>query len=355
MSTRTRRSGLSAQQANPKGSSAVAEPVAVKPERMQAGADPEGAGPAGTPETVNRLICEGVSCTEECTLAESSATAATAPEVRRERERGRQASVMMPADERCRADRDPMTPEMMTVEQASDVESVAAGVAHDLINLLFSLDCDINTLAALPLPPEGAECVKSLRAITAHIRDLACGLRTLTHDPGRSSAHPETRLADWWPVVSSLLSALVRRGVVLESHLSAGLPPVQIEPHHLTQVVLNLVRNAVDAIRETSGANASGARVQGLVAISARGVRGGHAVRLTVTDNGAGMSREVLARVCEPYFTTKTEQGGTGLGVPMVRRLVAQAGGRLDFSSAPGAGTTVSIELPAACPNCRSR
>ncbi|MGH7440904.1 MAG: ATP-binding protein, partial [Polyangiaceae bacterium] len=71
---------------------------------------------------------------------------------------------------------------------------------------------------------------------------------------------------------------------------------------------------------------------------------------LTVRDEGAGMTPEVIDRIRKPYFTTK--EGGTGLGVAVARGLVEQHGGRLEFASVPGKGTTVSILMPAKAASC---
>jgi signal transduction histidine kinase len=105
----------------------------------------------------------------------------------------------------------------------------------------------------------------------------------------------------------------------------------------LRQALLNLVLNAIQA-------SPQGAPVKVTI-----GVDGGEA-RVTVCDEGVGMTSDVLERIRKPYFTTK--EGGTGLGVAVARGLVEQHGGRLEFKSTSGRGTTVVITLPLKAKPC---
>lgn len=231
------------------------------------------------------------------------------------------------------------------------VSSVASGVAHDLGNLLSVMACNLELLASEPLSLDGAEAVRSLNAETTYLRELARELQAVTTGSEAVSSDHQTRLVAWWPGMHMLLSAVHGEDVILRAHIPRGLPAVCIETRHLTQAVLNIVGNAAHAIAEREpGDNGAGhpaaALHRGEVEISARLARGGRVVNLTITDNGPGMSLAVLARACEPLFTTRTGRGGTGLGLAMVRRLVDDAGGCLRISSAVGLGTSVTIELP---------
>jgi hypothetical protein len=107
----------------------------------------------------------------------------------------------------------------------------------------------------------------------------------------------------------------------------------------LTQVVFNLIQNAGDILR---------GREDGRVHVRAQAV--GESVRITVTDNGPGMSEETRRRCTEPFFTTKTRAMSTGLGLSLVSGLVSSAGGTVQIESSPGLGTVFSITLPAARP-----
>jgi signal transduction histidine kinase len=108
---------------------------------------------------------------------------------------------------------------------------------------------------------------------------------------------------------------------------------VRLDDASLKQVWLNLLQNALEAVAE-------GGHVR--VAIAVDGAR----ARVTIADDGAGMAPETLARAGEPFFTTRAQ--GTGLGLHLSRQLVHGAGGTLQLSSTPGAGTTVHVVLPLA-------
>jgi len=107
---------------------------------------------------------------------------------------------------------------------------------------------------------------------------------------------------------------------------------------HLTQVLMNLLINAADAIAE--------AGVRGRVTLATR--RQGDSVVFTVADNGKGMEESVRRRAFEEFFTTKPQGSGSGLGLSLSRRFLRQAGGDIEIESQPGVGTLVAVRLPLA-------
>ncbi len=117
--------------------------------------------------------------------------------------------------------------------------------------------------------------------------------------------------------------------------LAGDLPPVQGCPRRLTQVVVNLVQNALQAV----GTGGGEVRVATTVV--------GDRVRLTVSDDGPGIPAADLDRVRDPFFTTKRDAGGTGLGLWICAYIVDEHGGGLHLDSTPGSGATVEVELPA--------
>ncbi|HET9554411.1 MAG TPA: transporter substrate-binding domain-containing protein [Anaeromyxobacteraceae bacterium] len=124
----------------------------------------------------------------------------------------------------------------------------------------------------------------------------------------------------------------------LEVALAPGLPPARGSAQRIEQVVVNLVLNACQAL---PGPERGVAVATGWDAARGR-------LRLTVRDEGVGIPPEHLARLTEPFFTTKRDAGGTGLGLSVSAGIVEEHGGALEFASAPGQGTTVTVWLPAA-------
>jgi two-component system, NtrC family, sensor kinase len=123
----------------------------------------------------------------------------------------------------------------------------------------------------------------------------------------------------------------LRRGVEPVLDLADGLPPVRFSRHDLQHIVLNLASNSLEAIAERGGR----------VRIATRLEDGG--ALLEVADDGPGIRADLLAKVQEPFFTTKS--GGTGLGLAICRALAWQNGGRLEIESGPGRGTRVAVKL----------
>lgn len=133
-----------------------------------------------------------------------------------------------------------------------------------------------------------------------------------------------------------------RQEIAVQSSLAGDLPPILANPFSLEEVVLNLLTNARDALRDQGRSSAG--RIT--VSTAASGTGDEEQVQLVVEDNGPGIAGEVLARVFTPFFTTKGSSGGTGLGLPIARAIVEGFGGRLELRSAPGAGTTATVLLP---------
>jgi two-component system cell cycle sensor histidine kinase/response regulator CckA len=147
--------------------------------------------------------------------------------------------------------------------------------------------------------------------------------------------------------VAPMLSRLLTSRVEMETDLDGGLPPVLMDPGQCTQVLMNLLVNARDAM--PNGGRVV-VRTRSLEPGDPRippGGPAGRVVLLEVEDGGTGMTEEVKRRLFEPFFTTKEAGRGTGLGLPVVLAAVETAGGVLSVESEVGEGTTFRVFLPA--------
>jgi two-component system cell cycle sensor histidine kinase/response regulator CckA len=142
-----------------------------------------------------------------------------------------------------------------------------------------------------------------------------------------------------------LLAQALDDSIELRLELSDHLPPVEADAGHIERVLMNLVVNARDAM-PGGGTVLVSTEAADRVDRPGNGLGGPH-VRLNVRDAGTGMTEDVARRAFEPFYTTKPRGKGTGLGLATVYGIVNQAGGHLSIDSAPGAGTTITIDLPA--------
>ena len=209
---------------------------------------------------------------------------------------------------------------------------LAAGIAHEvgnpltaistLVQMLQRRDCDPYTRGKLDL------IQGQLQRIQKTLRELVAFSRPASSERGRVA------LAD---ILGEALSiAKYAKGTKerrIELHAPADLPPVDGVRDQLVQVFLNLVLNAIEA-------TSKGGRIE------VRARRHGDGLEVTVRDDGPGIAPEHAGLLFRPYFTTKKH--GTGLGLFVTRKLVADHGGTLDFESRPGAGTVFRVWLPAA-------
>ncbi|MGD0584478.1 MAG: transporter substrate-binding domain-containing protein [Oryzomonas sp.] len=136
-----------------------------------------------------------------------------------------------------------------------------------------------------------------------------------------------------------LVDSSIRKATVhFSAEYAADIPMVRGNTQRIEQVVVNLLLNACQALPNT----------ECRIALATFRVSNARIVALTVTDEGVGIASEHIPRLTDPFFTTRRETGGTGLGLSVSAGIVNEHGGTLKFNSTPGAGTTVILTLPAA-------
>jgi two-component system cell cycle sensor histidine kinase/response regulator CckA len=238
------------------------------------------------------------------------------------------------------------------LRQAQKMEAVgrlAGNIAHDFNDLLGAIagfaDVAGSSVQAAGPARERFEQVKKAteRAVGLVDRLLAFGRRQVL----------SPKVLDVNALIGELehiVRGLMRDDVSLQLALDERVARVKADPAQLQQALVNLVVNAREAMRAGGRLRLTTANVD-LEATSLPpgvGATPGPYVRVTVEDNGIGMSREVTSRALEPFFTTKESTGASGLGLSTVYGIVAQSGGFLRIESAPGRGTLVHVLLPAA-------
>jgi two-component system NtrC family sensor kinase len=125
------------------------------------------------------------------------------------------------------------------------------------------------------------------------------------------------------------------RSIGIQANYSPDLPLTTTDPTQLQQVFLNIMNNAIDAIGK-----------DGEITINTRNLAKNNELSIEISDNGPGMSKEVLQKIFDPFFTTKEVGKGTGLGLSITYSIVEKLGGRIMVASEEGKGTTFTIYLP---------
>ena len=237
--------------------------------------------------------------------------------------------------------------ELLQQTKLESLGRLAAGVAHDFNSLLAVMKLEATVLADSP----ANERQRAAHAALSSALDQAASLTRSLLVYGRKqreSSRP-VRLDDLIRDTQALIKAIAGDATPATLSLDAVDARVSIDPGHFRQIVLNLVGNAVDAMRERDGTVRVATHLEFVDEARARqrGARGGgEFVVLTVADTGSGIDEHVLPRVFDPFFTTKEDGRGTGLGLPMCRSIVERASGFITVESARDVGTTFRVFLP---------
>ncbi len=237
--------------------------------------------------------------------------------------------------------------DLRRVERLASLGELSAGMAHEIRNPLAGIATTAELLAKRF--PEGdptrgllSMIVEEVRRLNRLIEDL---LRFARPAAPQFASQSIDRILD--RCVALLGARAQAKHVVLERRYAADVPAVDLDQAQMTQVFLNLVKNALEAsppfgtvtLATEHGEGPAGGPAAG----AARGRRA-HVVRVRIADRGAGIARDHIEKVWNPFFTTKPS--GTGLGLPICQRIVTEHRGRISITSDEGKGTEVLVELP---------
>jgi two-component system sensor histidine kinase HydH len=211
---------------------------------------------------------------------------------------------------------------------------MARQVNHDIKNGLIPIRNVVQHFAEVEQrEPERLPAVFAERKAT--LESSIGYLDTLARNYARLTPRTDRRTFDASLVARDALRSASAGGFAVQSRIADPLPAVVGDPVVLRRILDNLLRNAIESLTAATGE----------VTLEAlRSPSGG--VRVIVADTGRGMSKEELSHAFDDFHTTKA--GGTGLGLSVVRRLTADLQGDLKVESAPGRGTTFTIDLPSA-------
>lgn len=233
------------------------------------------------------------------------------------------------------------------------IGTLARGIAHDFNNILTSIIgySKMSMKDFLAIKKEDKD-LSVVRSDLTEVRNAAYRARDLVNQILAFSRHSEK---DYSPIVLSsaikeslkLLKSSLPSNIKIKADLM-GQQVVLGDPAQIHLIMTNLLTNAAYAMDKTGGeldVSLQPILIDDAAALDLD-VTAGSYMKLTVRDTGHGVSPEVMARVFDPYFTTKWKSQGTGLGLSIVYGIVVSHGGAVNCTSAPGQGTTFDIYLP---------
>lgn len=237
-----------------------------------------------------------------------------------------------------------------SAERLAELGAMTGGLAHEIKNPLSTVGLNAQLLSegieelAIPDEEKGrlVRRVQSLRREVERLRGILTDFLQFAGELrlDRKPADLNTAVDE---LVDFFLPQAEKSGVRLRSDPAPGPLIADVDVAHIKQAVLNLLLNATQAMTSEP---VEGGRPRELIVRSDRATDAEKraVARIHVIDTGPGMSPETIARIFQPYFTTKS--GGTGLGLPTARRILEAHDGRIEVHSEPGRGTDFCLTLP---------
>ena len=256
--------------------------------------------------------------------------------------------------ERIRAEeeREKLGQQLRQAQKMEAIGTLAGGIAHDFNNILSVILGNTN-LVLQDLDPGSRTHKKLSMVVKAGERAVDLVRQILTFSRREERTRQPLYIHIIVKEIVKLLKPSLPKTITLQTRLCADTLSVCADPTEIHQVIMNLCANAIYAMQETGGKLLLSLNPCSPPPNLQAGETGfpatdPHFIELTVRDTGPGMPKEVLERALEPFYTTKSREFGTGLGLWVVHGIVKAMGGTIEISSNPGSGTLVRVVLPTA-------
>lgn len=238
--------------------------------------------------------------------------------------------------------------QLRQAQKMQAIGTLAGGVAHDFNNILSPI-IGYTEMAMHEVEREGVTYKYLVNIMDAGMRAKNLVRQILTFSSQADQELKPIRLAPILREAMKLVRGSMPGSIEIHEQLNANCPPVLADPTKMHQVMINLCTNAFHAMEENGGeltVSLKLERVSSTQAESKHGLKPGDYCCLTVADTGTGIEEHLQDRIFEPYFTTKTDGRGFGLGLATVHGIVQAHGGIILVDSIIGVGTTVRLYLP---------
>jgi len=220
---------------------------------------------------------------------------------------------------------------LVQAERLAAWQGVARRVSHEIKNTLTPIQLSLRRLSNQLYPDDQDISDKALITIQEEVESL----RRLAEEFIQFARMPQInpQKEDLNEIIRSLVTLVEAEphGISIKLDLDPGVPSLDLDRDHIRRALHNLIKNSIEASRPGSA-----------VFIETKAMtENDHNAKIEIRDHGTGMKSEVLAKIFEPYFTTK--QRGMGLGLSIVRRIIEDHNGEIEIKSTPGKGTQVTI------------
>lgn len=219
-------------------------------------------------------------------------------------------------------------------EKLSTISMLSAGIAHEINNPLSSILTNTQNLIDEEYDDKRKTSLKWIEQETRRIARTVQML--LDFSSSVKSNENGTDITEIIPEIINLINYSLKKEnkIIINTYLQKGIPPVLISQDELKQIIINLIKNSIQAIEKN-----------GEIIVKAEYTKGNY-VNIYVVDNGIGMKDEIIQYIFDPFYTTKTDHEGTGLGLSVVYGIINKYKGSIKVKSKEGYGTTFKIILP---------
>lgn len=236
------------------------------------------------------------------------------------------------------------------IRQTQKIESIgnlAGGIAHDFNNILFPI-VGMSELLLEDLPPESNEREKAEEIYKAGKRGSDLVKQILAFSRQSDQKPIPTRIQKVLKEVSKLIRSTIPANIEINWDIQEDCGMVMAEPTQLHQIAMNLITNAYHAVDSGNGKINIQLKEKEFKkhSITKNQIKPGRYAMLSVSDNGCGIDSETLEMIFEPYFTTKEQGKGTGLGLAVVHGIVKEYGGEIFVTSESGKGSSFEVCIP---------
>jgi len=221
------------------------------------------------------------------------------------------------------------------LKQLTALGHLTANLAHDLGTPLHSIGGLANLLLEREgWPPDVAHKLQLIVQQTQRLDNVIQNVRRATRlpEPSFEILTIQKILNETLPLVEPLMQ---KNNITMNVDIDAGITPLYLDRYRIQTALFNIIQNSLEAMPAGGG-----------ISIVAKAIPRERMVSITIRDTGSGMSQEMLAKACEPFYSSHKDEGMRGLGLAIVRDIVKAHGGKMEIKSSQSEGTSITLYLP---------